>query len=268
MLGWLGLPAMGVGGIALATVLIQALGAVYLGRQAFKVVWCRGISRTEFRPDPVMLQRIAAQAIPAGLNMMTVALGIFVITWFVQHFGKEAVAASGIATRIEQIVLLPTIGLNAAVLSITGQNHGAGLPHRVREAWITNVIAGGGLMLLGGLLVWLLREPAMRFFTDDAQVIAHGRDYLLAASLTLAAYPVLFVTVFAMQGIKRPGYGLWMGIYRQLLAPFVVFHMLTFTLGWGLWGIWWGICLFNWSAALFAIWWGATRIGKDKPATA
>jgi len=92
---------------------------------------------------------------------------------------------------------------------------------------------GAGLMIFGGLLVWLLREPAMAIFTKDPVVIGHGRDYLLSASLTLAAYPILFVTVFAMQGIKRPAYGLWVGIYRQLVAPLVVYHALAFTLGWG-----------------------------------
>ena len=261
MLGWLGLPAMGVAGIALATVLVQAGGVFYLGRHALAARFCDGLSRADFKPDPARLRDIASHAVPAALNMATIALGVFVITWFVQHFGREAVAASGIATRIEQIVLLPTIGLNAAVLSLAGQNHGAGLPHRVREAWRTNVFAGAGLMVAGGFLLFWLREPAMRFFTDDARVIAHGRDYLKAASFTLAAYPILFVTVFALQGIKRPAYGLWMGLYRQLAAPVLVYHTLAFTLGWGLWGVWWGICLVNWSAALFALYWGGSRLG-------
>lgn len=260
MLGWLGLPALGVAGIALATVLVQAGGVAYLWKKARAAEFCQGLEWREFRPDPAVLCRLAAQAVPAALNMLTVALGVFVITWFVKHFGKEAVAASGIATRIEQIVLLPTIGLNAAVLSIVGQNHGAGLPHRVREAWVANLKIGAGLMAVGGLLVWLLREPAMRLFTSDPAVIGHGRDYLLCAALTLAAYPILFVTVFAMQGIKRPAYGLWIGLYRQIAAPTLVFHTLAFTLGWGIWGIWWGICLVTWSAALFALWYGSRSL--------
>jgi len=262
MWGWTGLPPMGVSGIALATVLVQIGGTVFMWRSATHSALLRGLHRADFQPDAAVLRRIAGQAVPAALNMLTVALGIFVITWFVKHFGKEAVAASGIATRIEQIALMPAIGLNAAVLSIVGQNHGAGLPHRVREAWTTNIKFGAGSMLLGGFLVWLLREPAMRLFTDDATVIGHGRDYLLIASVTLAAYPILFVTVFAMQGIKRPSYGLWIGLYRQIAAPVVVFHTLAFTLGWGIWGVWWGICFVTWSAALFALGWGWKKIGR------
>ena len=256
MWGWMGLPALGVSGIALATVLVQMGGGVFLWTHVKKADYCHDLHRVDFKPNLQVLRRIAGQAIPAALNMLTISLGVFVITWFVKHFGKEAVAATGIATRVEQIVLMPAIGLNAAVLSIVGQNHGAGLSHRVREAWVTNVKIGAGLMLIGGLLVWLLRDPAMRMFSQDPIVIGHGRDYLLSSSLTLAAYPILFVTVFAMQGIKQPAYGLWMGIYRQLIAPVVVFHVLAFTLGWGLWGVWWGICIVTWSAALFALGWG------------
>ena len=256
MWGWTGLPALGVSGIALATVLVQMGGGIFLWSHVKKADYCHDLRRLDFKPNLQVLRRIAGQAIPAALNMLTISLGVFVITWFVKHFGKEAVAATGIATRVEQIVLMPAIGLNAAVLSIVGQNHGAGLPHRVREAWVTNVKIGAGLMLIGGFLVWLLREPAMRMFSQDPIVIGHGRNYLLTSSLTLAAYPILFVTVFAMQGIKRPAYGLWMGIYRQLVAPVIVFHTLAFTLGWGLWGVWWGICIVTWSAALFALGWG------------
>lgn len=267
MWGWIGLPALGVSGIALATVIVQAGGAVYLWRELNKPGFSQDMQRSDFRPHGRILRSIAGQAVPAALNMLTVAAGIFLITWFVKHFGKEAVAAIGIATRIEQILLMPTIGLNTAVMSLVGQNHGAGLPARVREVWVTNLRIGAGLMILGGLLLWAFREPAMRLFTRDPIVIGHGRNYLLSSACTLAAYPILFVTVFAMQGIKRPAYGMWMGLYRQIAAPWLVFHTLAFTLGWGLWGIWWGISLVTWSAALFAVFWGRRifgRLGQDR----
>ncbi len=89
------------------------------------------------------------QGIPASLNMMTVALGIFVITYFLSHFGQEAVAAYGVATRIEQLVLLPTIGLNTAVLTLAAQNGGAGLYGRVRQT-VRKALIYGGFMTAGG----------------------------------------------------------------------------------------------------------------------
>lgn len=256
MWGWLGHRPLGVAGIALATVIVQIVGCVYLWKCVTSRELCHATSRHLFFPDTAVLRRLLGQSVPAALNMLTVAVGIFVITWFAKHFGKEAVAAFGIAVRIEQVVLLPSIGLNIAVLSIVGQNHGAGLSQRVRETWLTNLKYGAGLMLAGGALVWLLREPALRLFTSNPVVIEHGSHYLLSSACTLAAYPILFITVFTMQGIKRPAYGLWIGLYRQIAAPVLVFHTLAFTLGFGLPGVWWGVCLVTWSAALFALWWG------------
>jgi Na+-driven multidrug efflux pump len=208
------------------------------------------------------MRQIAGQAVPAGLNMLTVALGIFVITWFAKHFGKETVAAYGIATRIEQVVLLPTIGLNFAVLSLTGQNNGAGRLDRVQEAWRTCLKYGVSLMLIGGALLYVFRHLAMSAFTKDVAVIERGADYLSIAAITLCAYPILFQTVFMLQGLKRPAYGLWIGLYRQIVAPRIVFHLLAFTFGWAAWGLWCGISLVTWSAALFTLWWGGRTLHR------
>jgi putative MATE family efflux protein len=260
MFGWTGLLPLGVAGVALATVIVQIGGCVFLWSGIRKRGYVERVAFAEFVPDITIVRQIAAQAVPAGLNMLTVAIGIFVITWFVKHFGKEAVAAYGIATRIEQVVLLPTIGLNFAVLSLVGQNNGAGRMDRVHEVWRVGLKYGIGLMLAGGALVFAVRHLAMAFFTKDTAVIEHGGDYLSIAAITLCAYPILFQTVFMLQGLKKPAYGLWIGLYRQIVAPRLVFHALSFTLGWGLWGIWWGISIVTWSAALFTLWWGGRTL--------
>lgn len=262
MYGWTGLPALGISGIALATVIVQIGGCILLFVVLRRRELGAGLSRKDFVPHPALLRQIAGQAGPAALNMMTVALGIFVITWFVSQFSKEGVAAYGIATRIEQVVVLPTIGLNFAVLSLAGQNYGAGNLERVREAWRRCVTYGVGLMAAGGVLLALVRGHAMAWLTRDPLVVQLGTDYLGIAAITLCAYPILFVTVFMLQGLKRPGFGLWMGLYRQIVAPLVVFSLLAFTLGWQLWGVWWGIALVTWSGSLFTLWWGRRVLGR------
>jgi Na+-driven multidrug efflux pump len=80
--------------------------------------------------------------------------------------------------------------------------------------------------------------------------------------VTLCAYVILFQTVFMLQGLKRPMFGLWIGLYRQVAAPLVVYHWLAFGIGAGLWGLWWGISLVTWSAALFTLWFGMKALGK------
>ena len=254
--GGLGLPAMGIAGIAIATVVAQILGCAYMFHYVRRSDLWHGVTRASLRPNGHVLREIMQQAFPASLNMLTVALGIFVITWYASRFGTQGVAAYGIATRIEQMVLLPTIGLNFAVLALVGQNNGARRMDRVRSSWLTTLKYGLAMMLAGGVILVTLRGPLMRIFTQDAGVIQLGANYLLAASLTLCAYVILFQTVYMLQGLKKPMYGMWIGIYRQIVAPVLVFQGLAFTLGWGLWGIWWGVCVVTWSAALFTVAYG------------
>jgi putative MATE family efflux protein len=260
MFGGLGLPAMGLRGIALATVLIQLLGFIYmLGRVRHTDGWA-GCPWRLLKPSRVHYRELAAQGFPASLNMLTIALGIFVITWFISRFSKEGVAAYGIATRIEQIFLLPTIGLNISMLSISGQNNGARRFDRIREALNVTLKYGLIITLTAGVLLLVGGELMMGWFTRDAEVVEIGAEYLRIAAITLPSYVVLFQTVWMLQGLKRPIYGLWVGIYRQLVAPGIVFWLLAFQLDWKLPGIWWGIFLVTWSAAVFMGWFGRWKL--------
>jgi putative MATE family efflux protein len=260
--GGAGLPAMGIAGIALSTVLITAGGAAYVLHRLRQTPVGARWTAAELRPSARAFREIARQGLPASLNMMTVALGIFVITWFVSRFSAEGVAAYGIATRIEQMVLLPTIGLNIATLTLSGQNFGAGRLDRVQAAWTTALRYGLLMMLLGGCLLFLMSGPLMGFFTKDPAVIQTGRSYLQVAALTLGSYVVLYQTVFMLQGLKQPVFGLWIGMYRQIAAPALVFPFLAFTAGLGIRGVWWGIALVNWTAAIAAAWYGARTLAQ------
>ena len=256
MYGGLGLPPMGIRGLAMATVVIQVIGCVWLLLALRRTPLWRSFRWRDLLPCRRSYLSIAHQGLPAGFNMTSVALGIFLITWFVSLFSTEGVAAYGIATRVEQIILLPTIGLNIAVLTLTGQNNGAGRYDRIREILATSMTWGLTMMVAGGLLLYTLRRPLMRFFTDDPDVVSIGTDYLRIAAITLCSYVILFQTVLMLQGLKRPMYALCIGLVRQIIAPCIVFYLLAFLLDQRLTGIWWGIFLINWTAAIGTFFYG------------
>ena len=262
MFGGLGLPAMGVRGIALATIVCQAGGLVFLGRRAWRtgLIWRSEGAR--WRPDGRVLRAIVGQGVPSSLNMMSVALGIFIITWFLSRFGQQAVAAYGVATRIEQIALLPTIGLNMATLTLVAQASGAGLFDRVRSIVRTALAYGGVVMVFGAALIFFGARPLMGLFTDDPEVVAIGAPYLRIAAFIEYAYVLLFVNTSALQGLKKPSFALWIGLYRQILAPVGAFWLLTRVWDHGLFGIWWGIFGITWTAAIVAVWWAQRQVGR------
>lgn len=260
--GGFGLPAMGVAGLALATIVCQIGTCLYLFKHVRLSELWQGVTRTDFKPDWRVIRLIATQSLPAAFNMLTVAIGIFVIQRFIATFSVDAVAAYGIATRIEQMLLLPAMGLNYAVISLVGQNNGAGRMDRVKETWNTTLKYGVLMMLGGGVFLWFTRGWLMTLFTQDATVINHGREYLGIAAVTLCSYVILFQTVMLLQGLKRPAFAMWIGLYRQIVAPLIVFQTFAITLGWGIWGVWWGITFITWSAAILTFFYGKWMLQK------
>jgi MATE family, multidrug efflux pump len=251
--GGFGIPAMGLRGIALSTVLIHAGGCMYLAVKVRQTGVLAGAEANMAIPRPGPFREIARQGLPACVNMLTVGMGMFVITFFVSRFGKDAVAAYGTAMRVEQMVLVVTIGLSVATLTLTAQNHGAGLFPRIRETIRTTLLYGALLTLGGSLLVFLLCEPLMGLFTEERRVTEIGAVYLRIDALVFYAYVILSVCVSALQGMKRPLYAVLIGLWRQIVAPALLFWLLTEAMGIGLLGVWWGIFGITWSAALFTL---------------
>ena len=264
MYGGLGVPAMGVGGIGFSTVIIQILGSFYLVIRIRNRKIMDGVKWQEFIPQKSYFIDLFKQGFPASLNMLTVAIGIFVITYFSGKFGKEAVAAYGIATRIEQLVLLPTVGLNVAALTIAAQNMGAGMFTRIFDSWKQNITYGLFIIFFGIIGVMIFAGSLMRIFTSDPQVIQIGKEYLHIAILFYFAYIFLNISVSTLQGIKKPMYAIFVGAYRQFLLPLPLFLLFSVYLGWGTKGIWWGIFFANWSAAIFTFFYTRRKLQKLK----
>lgn len=247
--GGFGLPPLGLAGIAWGTVFIQFTGTLYLHHRARQTGLLGGLGWRGFTPRRAMFLELARMGFPASLTMLTVAIGIFVITWYVGRFGHEAVAAYGIATRVEQIVLLPVMGLNVATLTLVAQNSGARHYNRVSETIRTALKSGITLMCIGTLLVFLFAEQLMRFFSADPPVIVIGVGYLRIVAFLFHAYVILYINSFALQGLQRPRFALYLGVFRQFLAPVPVIWLLATFFGWGVIGVWWGVFIVNWLAA-------------------
>jgi Na+-driven multidrug efflux pump len=262
MYGGFGVPAMGVGGIGFSTVIIQILGSFYLTYRIRSRKIMDGIKWMEFVPKKNYYIDLFKQGFPASLNMLTVAIGIFVITYFAGKFGKEAVAAYGIATRIEQLVLLPTIGLNVAALTIAAQNFGAGLPLRIFDSWKLNIAYGLFIILIGIICVAIFTEPLMKIFTSDPGVILIGKQYLRVGVLFFFAYIFLNISVSTLQGIRKPMYAIFVGAYRQFLLPLPLFLLFAIHMDMGTNGIWFGIFFANWSAAVFTFFYTRRKLQK------
>ncbi len=247
------LPALRETGIALATVLIQIVGFGYLVRKVRQTGCLIGMTWRDFIPRRDYYREILGQSVPSAFSMMVMAMGTFVITYFASRFGTNAVAAYGAAIRIEQIALIPTIGLNVALGTLVGQNNGAGKMDRVRQAYKTSLLFGAVIMFAVLTPVLIFAGWIIARFTDNPEIISIGMSYLYIEALTFYSYVVLHQSNSLLQGLKKPAMILWVSIYRQIPAPLLIFPLFTQVFAMGVNGIWWGLAAVNWSAALFMV---------------
>ena len=215
------IPAFGIAGLALSTLIAQSIGVLYL---VYKVYCCKlkkFLYLECFIPKINLLINILKQSVPIMFTMLMIMFGIFNIFYFVGQFGDLATAGYGTAVRIEQVLLLPVIGLNTAVLSIAGQNYGARNYDRIKEVYGKALMFGFGFMVIAGVVIYYSSSLVISLFTTDPEVINSGALYLKVAALIGPIYPVFFITSALFQAVKLAIYSLYMTIMRLTLMPFL-----------------------------------------------
>ena len=215
------IPAFGISGLAIATLISQFIGLIYLANKVYCCKLKKYLYFNCFKPKLDFISRLFKQSVPIMFTMLMIMFGVFNIFYFVGQFGELATAGYGTAVRIEQVLLLPVIGLNTAVLSIAGQNFGAKLYFRVKDVYAKALMFGSGFMVLAGIFIYITSELIISIFTNDPVVIKNGALYLQVAALIGPVYPVFFITSALFQALKRPTYSLYMTILRLTLIPFM-----------------------------------------------
>ena len=242
---------LGVAGIAWATVLVQAGTLVYLHRRTRRDDLAG--EPTRLRPEPAMMALVVRQALPATGNMTLIGVSLFTVTAFVGRHGEAAVAAYSVGLRLEQLFLLPTVGLNAATLTLVGNAYGAERFGRIPRILKVTTGAGLAIMGLGTVVLLLFREPLIQLFSRDPAVVEVGTRYLAVAALIQCAYVFNMMGSATLQGIGQPIWSFVVTLGRSLIAPVGLLALGQLALGWGLTSIFWTIFAINWSAALVLV---------------
>ncbi|MBO9451740.1 MATE family efflux transporter [Tropicibacter sp. R16_0] len=234
---------MGFNGIALATIVSQTGVMLFVLRAVLRVRVMQGATWAELWPDLATYRAILVQMAPTSLSFTVLFVSGFVVQFALSQFGGHAIASYGIALRIEQILLLPVLGMTGALLPIAAQNFGAGDHDRVREAlWFCWKL--GLVMTIGAApILWFGGGLAMSLFTDDAEVIAVGHSYLRVDSFLFTIYMMLFSINSFLQAMKRPIWTLWISVYRQGFGVAFFIWLLIGLFDMNVWGVWLGIAI-------------------------
>jgi Na+-driven multidrug efflux pump len=178
-----------------------------------------------------------------------IAFGFFVITKFVAGYGPSAAAAFGVALRIEELIILPTIGLNVALVSIIGQSYGAKEYKRIREVYITSLKIGFIMMFFGSIILIFLGEFLSSLFTNDEEVIRYSKNYLYFAAIWSFLFPVVHMSGSVFLGIKKPLYTAFYAFIRLGVLPGIVIYLITKYFEFEVNGIWIGLLIINFTVS-------------------
>lgn len=232
---------MGFNGIAAATIISQTGVMVYILVRIFRLEVMQSVLITAFQPDKDSFRKIFAQLLPAGSAMIIMFISGFVVQFALKTFGGHAVAAYGVALRIEQILLLPVLGMTGALLPIAGQNFGAQKYDRVREALKYCWGVGFAMTALATPILFFGGTFVMALFSNDPDVIRAGSSYLRVDAFLFPVYMMLFSINSLLQAFKQAIWTLWISVYRQGFAvAFFVWVFISFT-DFGVQGVWFGI---------------------------
>ena len=193
------IPALGVTGAALATIVSRGLAGVLLLRilfrhPRFRLVWA------DLRPDWSLIVRIVRIAGPSSAQIGSYSLSDLLAARFIAGAGTAALAAFGLGGRAVMVVMIIGFGLGGAAATMVGQNLGAGLPERAaRSTWL--IAAGFAVLLLVvGLLYQVGANAIVGVFTQDGPTAALGSQFLRIYALSFALMAANLIFGRALQG--------------------------------------------------------------------
>ncbi|MCP6802055.1 MATE family efflux transporter [Clostridioides difficile] len=238
---------MGVEGVALATIMAQAvsfiISIIYLNKRhevlKFKI---KGIVY-----DNKIFKDGLRLGLPSGVQQMLFSIGNMALQFLVNSYGTSAMAAFGAGLRIENFISLPIMNLGSAVSTFVAQNIGAGENERVKKGIRESIKMTLVLAVTVIALILLFRENLIALFNTDKDVIKIGSSYLFIIGPFFLFIGTSFVLSSAMKGAGDSMFALISSIVSLWLGRLPASYMLSKFFGTD--GIWMGIP-FGWTLGL------------------
>ena len=226
--GFLFIPALGMTGIGLSTIISQLIAFLIITFKVMQNDRVKKITKEFFIIKFIYLKNIFFQSMPISIAICGYAVAATLIFTYIGLSGEMAVAGYGAATRIEQVVLLPILGINTAIITIIAQNYGANQFARVKDTYFTSIKYGIVIMIFSGILVYFTADLIPKFFSNNSIVIDYGSRYLKIAAFIIPAYPIFFLSNGFFMGLKKSENAMINNMLRNVLVPICVFYLAKY----------------------------------------
>ncbi len=216
--GWLGFPAMGTAGAALATVIGQALGAacgfLFQLRHNREIPLRLGL----IRPVGRIIGDIYRIGFPSILMMCIGSLTNYLMNIILIGFTSTAVAVYGVYFKVQSFFFMPVFALNNGLVPIVGYNYGARKKQRIYRTIRFGILYATVIMLLGFLVFQLLPQLLLGIFSPSEAMLRIGIPALRRISWSFLFAGFCIVAGSACQALDKSYYSFFVSILRQLVV--------------------------------------------------
>lgn len=191
---------MGIAGVAIATVLAQAVSSVLVMRKLMCTRSAYWVELKRIRFHKKMVRRIVAIGFPTALQQSITSFSNVIVQSYINYFGTAAIAGYSTTVRIDGFLQLILQSFNMTITTFVGQNIGARQFHRVKRGIFTAWFMSSGFILVGSMVMVLKAEQLIRIFTNDAEVIHLGGKMLRLFACGYITLPVVQILSGALRG--------------------------------------------------------------------
>ncbi|TDL33037.1 MATE family efflux transporter [Jeotgalibacillus sp. S-D1] len=261
---------MGIGGAAIATVISQAVGAVWI----FLYFWT-GKSSLTFRwigffPKPKVVKEIIAIGSATFVRQVAGSFMFIAVNWMlVIHGGETSVAIYGIINRIMMFAIMPMFGIVQGMQPIIGYNFGAKLYHRVSDTLKLGIMISTGIAVFVWGATMLFPTAMMSVFSTDSTVIEDGGEAIRWIFLVTPIIGFQMVTGGLYQALGKAKISFILSMARQLI--FLIPLVLILPGFYGVMGVWIAFPIADILAfllSLFFVWRDRQKLFQKTPSQA
>ena len=242
-------PELGIQGVAYGTVaswvfILLAIIGLMLKDKLLKIQAFSGVFK-----QVKMLKELYQLGLPSIATQLVGPATLMFITFLLGRETSTAVAAFGVAGRIETLLMVGVMAVSTAATPFIAQNLGAKQKLRIDEAIVFGGKASTYLGILLFILLMIFVKPISHLFSDDAEVVGFTQTYFYIVSISYVFYSLYLISSSIFNGLQLPFNSL-----KIILVKTLVFTVPLCLLGslWGVAGIFVGLALSNVLGGLYA----------------
>lgn len=251
--GWLGCPAMGVTGAAIATVIgqwVAAIAALVLNHFFNQQV---RFKLRDWRPEKSVIGAIYKVGFPSMMVQAMGSLMIMGVNSILIVYSGTAVAFFGIYFKLQNFVFMPSSGIAQGLIPIVGYNYGARRPKLIREAIHFATLLACAVMAIGTLLFCAIPAQLLGLYEASPDMLAMGVPALRIISMIFVPTAVVLVAGYAHTGLGNGMVNMIGTLLRQLLPVPIIYFVAKFAGVDRVWYVFWVSNLCALAYALFSL---------------